>query len=83
MDYKNQKDIHLMTWETVESKRNTNNIITFNASNKDVIEAGDRIICPQGGCRNSIYEITEIVEVRESSLPKMNYITAKTKWYKS
>jgi len=82
MDYKNQKDIHLMTWETVESKRNTSNTITFNASNKDVIAVGDRIVCPQGGGVNSIYELTEIIESRESTLPEMNYITAKTNWYK-
>ena len=83
MELVNVKDCHLMVWETVQSKRNLNNEIKFNIVNSTEVEVGDVIICPQGGGVNSCYELTEIKEVRPSSMPKMNYITAKTKWYQT
>lgn len=81
MNYVNQKDAHLMVWETVQAKRNLNNEIKFNISEKEKVTIGDQILCPMGMGKNSCYEITEILEIRPSTISKMNYVTAKTKWF--
>ena len=81
MDYINQKEVHLMVWEENPKKRNINNEIKFNISDKLKIEIGDKIKCNLGSGRYSVYEITEIIDVRKSSLKGMNYYTAKTKHY--
>jgi hypothetical protein len=81
MNYENQKDCHLMVWETEPNKRNVNNEVKFNIPNTTNVEIGDQIRCKQGGGKNSCYEIVEILETRPSSLPKFNYVTAKINWF--
>ena len=81
MNYENQKDCHLMTWETEPKKRNINNEIKFNISKLSVVEVGDVIKVKLPEDRFSCYEIIDIVDVKDSSIIKMNYITAKIKWY--
>lgn len=80
MNYENQKDCYLMVWEKNPNKRNVNNEIKFNIPTSTNVEVGDQIICEMGG-KKSCYEIQEILENRPSSLPKFNYVTAKTKWF--
>ena len=81
MEYLNQKEAHLMIWETNPQKRNLNNEIKFNLPISNKAMVGDIIKTSIGNGKYSCYELTEILEVRPSRLSKMNYITAKTKWY--
>lgn len=81
MNYKNQKDCHLMVWEENPKKRNINNEIKFNIPKENTIEIGDVISVRLGEGKHSNYEITEILEVRQSSISNMNYVTALSKWY--
>ncbi|MCY7291361.1 MAG: hypothetical protein LH615_04180 [Ferruginibacter sp.] len=81
MVYVNQKDCHLMIWEADSRKRNLNNVITFSISEKHIVTVGDQISCSQGGQRNPVYEIVEVLESRKASISGMNYVTAKTKWF--
>jgi len=78
---RNLSDCNLMIWECIPSKRNLNNVITFNVPSKTEIKVDDEIHCPQGGMKNSIYKIVSVIEVRPSTLKGMNYVTAKTEWY--
>lgn len=81
MEYLNQKEAHLMMWETNPQKRNLNNEIKFNLPTNNDAKVGDIIKVSIGNGKYSCYELTEILEVRPSSLSKMNYVTSKTKWY--
>jgi hypothetical protein len=82
MDYKNNfTECGMMIWEVTPEKRNINNEIKFNLLKKYKLEVGDRILQSLSGGKNSVYEIVEIKETRQSSLEKMNYITCLTKWY--
>ncbi len=80
MNYENQKECHLMIWEQDPNKRNVNNEIKFNIPSTIKIEVGDQIRCRTGGAKFSCYEITEIIEIKPSSISNFSYITAKTKW---
>ena len=81
MNYVNQKDVHLMIWEPTQTKRNLNNEIKFNIPISENVSVGDQILCPKGEGKSSCYEITEILEIKPSTISKMNYVTAKTKWF--
>lgn len=81
MYYENQKDCHLMVLEENPNKRNVNNEIKFNIPNTTNIQIGDKISCRIGDGKHSCYEIIEVLEVRPSSISKMNYVTAKAKWF--
>jgi hypothetical protein len=48
---------------------------------KTVLEAGDEIHCSVGNGRNSVYKITELIDIKPSSISTMNYVTAKTEWF--
>ncbi len=83
MDYKNDfKECGMMFWETDETKRNQNNEIKFNLRNNLELSVGDRIKHNLGSGNFSVYEITEIKEIRQSSLKDFNYYTCLVKWYK-
>lgn len=77
MNYENQKDCHLMIWETIQSKRNINNQIKFNLLDKFTVSIGDVVKCNPRSC----YKILEIEDVKPSSMSNMNYITARTEWF--
>lgn len=79
--FQNKKNVHLMIWETNQSKRNLNNEIKFNLPNIEPIEVGDEIHCYLEAQKTSVYKITNIKEVRESSLNGFNYITANSEWF--
>lgn len=81
MNYENKKEVHLMVWEENPNKRNSNNEIKFNIPKESIIEVVDKIRSKIGNGKYSCYEITEIKEVRPSSISTMNYVTALTKWY--
>jgi len=81
MEYLNQKEAHLMMWETNPQKRNLNNEIKFNLPINNEAKVGDVIKVNLGSGKFSCYELTEIIEIRPSSMSKMNYVTARTKWY--
>lgn len=81
MNYENQKEVRLMVWEENPNKRNTNNEIKFNIPKTSTIEVGDKIRVKIGNGKYSCYEITEIKEVRPSSISIMNYVTALSKHY--
>lgn len=72
------KDFYLMVWELNQSKRNQNNTIKFNIKKHLEINVGDVLYVDS----YSKYEITEIKEIRPSSLSGLNYVTAVAKWSK-
>ena len=77
MEYQHLKDCFLMIWEENPNKKNINNQIKFNLIKSITPKVGDVIKTYSG-----IYELTEIIECRQSSSTSYNYVTAKTKWYK-
>lgn len=79
MILQNTKNVHLMTWETNPSKRNTNNTITF-VSTLDNIEKGQKIYCSVSDGKYSTYTITNVIDKRKSSHNGMINYKAKTKW---
>jgi len=83
MNYENQKDCHLMVWETVQSKRkrNKNNQNKFNLLDKFTASVDDVIKCEIGNGKFSCYKLTEIEETRPSSMSNMNYVTARVEWF--
>lgn len=81
MNYENQKDCHLMVWETIQSKRNINNQVKFNLLDKFTASIGDVIKSKIGNGKFSCYKITEIEDVKPSSMSSMNYIVARTEWF--
>ena len=81
MNYENQKDCHLMVYESNPEKRNVNNEIKFNLPQNFNAVIGDSIKCNLGNGRFSVYEVLEVLEIKPSSISKMNYVTAKSKWY--
>lgn len=83
MNYLNTKEAHLMVWETNPQKRNINNTIKFNISEKKEVSIGDIIQCSLGSGKFSNYEIKEVLEIKPSSMSGMNYVTAKTNWFLS
>lgn len=80
MNFVNQKNCNLMVWECEPSKRNLNNKIKFNVKKTETVTVGDKITCILGNGSFSVYEITEILDVKDSSISDMNYVTALTKW---
>ena len=79
MILQNTKNVHLMTWETNPSKRNTNNTITF-VSTLDNIENGQKIYCSFKDGKYSTYTIIDILDRRKSSHNGMINYKVKTKW---
>ncbi len=80
MKYENEKQVHLMIWETLPEKRNINNEIKFNLKKEFKAEVGDEICCYIDQQKESVYTLTEIVDDRQSSLEDYNYVTAKSSW---
>ncbi len=70
------KDFFLMVWKLNQS--NQNNTIKFNLKNHLEINVGDVLYLDS----YSKFEITEIKEIRPSSLSGLNYVTAVAKWSK-
>ena len=81
MTYDNQKEVHLMIWEENPNKRNVNNEIKFNILKTNTVDVGDKIRCRIDNGKFSCYELTEIIDSRQSSISNMNYVTAKTKHF--
>lgn len=69
-----------MTWEENPNKRNNNNVITFNIPKSVEISVGDEIFCRLSQGQKSIYEISEILNRRSSSISSFDNVTAKTNW---
>lgn len=82
MDYKNDfKECGMMVWEIDPKLRNTNNVIKFNLKDNLELKINDVISHHLGNNRFSNYRITEIIELKKSSLSGYNYYTAKTEHY--
>jgi predicted HAD superfamily phosphohydrolase YqeG len=80
MELVNQKNCNLMVWECDPVKRNLNNEIKFNIKKTETITVGDKIKCILGTGNFSVYEIIEVLDIKDSSIFEMNYVTALTKW---
>jgi len=76
----NLKNVNLLIWETVESKRNVNNVIQFYVDKGIEIEICDIIIGTYNTDFFGGYKIEEIIEKREGNMKGKIHITARINW---
>lgn len=67
-----------MSWEQNPMKRDVNNIVKFNVNNYVEITVGYILQGDRGKERVSEYEVTEVIDIRPSSMKGKNYVTVKT-----